>query len=349
MTPRILAAALLVASTSLAAADAPAPAAVPLFDNLGTWHHAVTTKSPLAQKYFDQGLRLMYGFNHDEARRAFDEAARLDPDCAMAFWGSALTLGPNYNMAMEPDAVKAAYASMKRAVALAPKTTPAERAYIDALSHRYSDDPNADRKALDAAYADAMRGVAKSFPGDSDALTLFAESMMDLRPWDLWTKDGKMQPGTGEIILSLEAALKIAPDTTGANHYYMHAVEMSPNPEKGLDAALRLPKLVPGAGHLVHMPGHIYMRMGRYGDAAAANVPAIEADRKYIAAANPPGMYPMMYYPHNIHFLWSASMMAGRSADALKASKDLEQAVPDEAKKGMPMLEYFSNTTIFTL
>ncbi|MBI3451225.1 MAG: hypothetical protein HY049_20210 [Acidobacteria bacterium] len=348
MTPRTIAAAFLLASTPLLAADASAPGAVPLFDNLGTWHHAVTTKAPLAQKYFDQGLRLMYGFNHDEARRAFDEAARLDPDCAMAFWGSALTLGPNYNMAMDAESVKSAYASMRKAVDLAPKATPAERAYIGALSKRYADDPNADRKALDAAYADAMRGVAKSFPNDSDALTLFAESMMDLRPWDLWTKDGRMQPGTGEIIASLEAALKVAPDNPGANHYYMHAVEMSPNPEKGLEAALRLPKLVPGAGHLVHMPGHIYMRMGRYGDAAAANVPAIEADRKYIAAANPPGMYPMMYYPHNIHFLWSASMMAGRSADALKASKELEEAVPLEAMKAMPMLEYFTGTTLFT-
>lgn len=346
MTPRMIAAAFLLASTSLLADS---PAAVPLFDNLGTWHHAVTTKSPVAQKYFDQGLRLMFGFNHDEAKRAFDEAARLDPDCAMAHWGSALTLGPNYNLPMDPEQVKSAYASMRKAIALAPKATPAERAYIDALSKRYSEDPNADRKALDIAYADAMRGVAKSHPDDTDALTLFAEAMMDLRPWDLWTKDGKMQPGTEEIVTSLEAALKKAPDNPGANHYYIHAIEMSPNPEKALEAAKRLPSLVPGAGHLVHMPGHIYMRMGRYGDAAAANVPAIAADRKYIATANPPGMYLLMYYPHNIHFLWSASLMAGRSADALKAAKELDEAVPLDAIKAMPMLEYFSGTAVFAL
>ena len=331
------------------AADGPGAAVVPLFDDLGSWHHAVTTKSPVAQEYFDQGLRLVYGFNHDEAKRAFDEAARLDPDCAMAYWGSALTLGPNYNMQMDPEHVKSAYASMKKALALATKVTPAERAYIEALSKRYAEIPNTDRKALDVAYADAMRSVATRFPEDSDALTLFAEAMMDLRPWDLWTKDGTMQPGTKEIIETLRAALTKAPGNPGANHYYIHAVEMSAHPEEGLEAALRLPGLVPGAGHLVHMPGHIYMRMGRYGDAALANVPAVAADRKYIATARPSGMYPMMYYPHNIHFIWSASLMAGRSADALKAAKELDQAVPLDAIKAMPMLEYFTGTNLFAL
>jgi tetratricopeptide (TPR) repeat protein len=322
---------------------------VPLFDNLGTHHHKITTKMPLAQRYFDQGLRLVYAFNHDEAVRAFKEAARLDPNCAMAYWGIGLALGPNYNLPLDPERNQAAYAATQQAVKLAPKASAAERAYIAALAKRYSLAPGADRKALDRAYADAMREVAHSHPDDTDAATLFAESLMDLRPWALWTLDGQPQPGTLEIVATLEAVLKKDPMHPGANHYYIHAIEASPHPERGLVAAERLHNLVPGAGHLVHMPSHIYMRTGRYGDAADANAQAIKVDEAYIAAAKPSGVYPMMYYPHNIHFFWAAASMEGRSADAIRAAREVTNGVSPEMVTEMDMLEYFVPTALFAL
>ena len=322
---------------------------VPLFDNLGTHHHTITTKSPLAQRYFDQGLRLIYAFNHDEAVRAFKEAARLDPNCAMAYWGIGLALGPNYNLPLDPERNKAAYAATQKAVKLAPKATPAERAYIAALAKRYSLAPDADRKTLDQAYADAMRGVAHDYPDDMDAATLFAESVMDLRPWALWTLDGQPQPGTLEIVATLEAVLKKEPMHPGANHYYIHAIEASSQPDRGLVAAERLHDLVPGAGHLVHMPSHIYMRTGRYADAADANTRAIKVDEAYIAAVKPDGVYPMMYYPHNIHFLWAAASMEGRSADAIRAGREVTNGVSPEMVKEMGIIEYFVPTALFAL
>jgi tetratricopeptide (TPR) repeat protein len=322
---------------------------VPLFDNLGTYHHKITTKVPLAQRYFDQGLRLVYAFNHDEAVRAFEEAARLDPNCAMAYWGIGLALGPNYNLPLDPERNPAAYAATQKAVQLAPKASAAERAYIAALAQRYSLAPDANRKALDQAYADAMRGVARTYPDDADAATLFAEALMDLRPWALWTVDGQPQPGTLEIVATLEAVLKKAPLHPGANHYYIHAIEPSPHPERGLAAAERLKNLVPGAGHLVHMPSHIYMRTGRYADAADANMRAIKADEAYIAAEKPAGVYPMMYYPHNIHFFWAAASMEGRSADAIRAAREVTNGVSPEMVEEMDAMEYFVPTAVFAL
>jgi tetratricopeptide (TPR) repeat protein len=322
---------------------------VPLFDNLGTHHHAITTKSPRAQQYFDQGLRLIYAFNHDEAVRGFKEAARLDPHCAMAYWGIGLALGPNYNLPLDEERNKAAVAATQKAVNLAPKASTAERAYIAALAKRYSLAPNADRKALDHSYANAMREVAHTYPDDTDAATLFAESLMDLHPWALWTLDGQPQPGTLEIVATLEEVLKKEPLHPGANHYYIHAIEASTEPNRGLVAAERLHGLVPGAGHLVHMPSHIYMRTGRYADAADANVQAIKADEAYIAAVKPDGVYPMMYYPHNIHFLWAAASMEGRSADAIRAGRQVTSGVSPEMVREMAMLEYFVPTALFAL
>lgn len=322
---------------------------VPLFDNLGSHHHAITTKVPLAQRYFDQGLRLVYAFNHEEAIRAFEEATRLDPKCAMAFWGIGLASGPNYNLPLDSERNRIAYAATQKAVALAPKASKPERAYIGALAKRYSLSPKADRKALDVAYADAMRKVARQYPNDLDAATLFAEAMMDVRPWDLWTLDGQPQPGTNEIVATLEAVLRQQPDHPGANHYYIHAIEASPHPERGLASAERLKGLVPGAGHLVHMPSHIYMRVGRYADASEANTRAIAVDEKYIEAVQPQGVYPMMYYPHNIHFLWAAASMEGRSAAAIRAGRQVAGQVTPEMVKEMPMVEYYAPTALFAL
>jgi len=325
------------------------PAAVPLFDDLGTYHHPITTKSAKAQQYFDQGLRFVYGFNHDEAIRAFKEAARLDPKCAMAYWGIAYALGPNYNLPLDDERNQAAFAALGRAVALAPHASKREQAYIAALAKRYSLAPDADRKTLDRSYADAMRALARKYPDDLDAATLYAESLMDLRPWDLWTSDGQPQPGTLEIVETLEAVLAKDPNHPGANHYYIHAVEASPHPERGLASAARLKSLVPGAGHLVHMPAHIYMRVGRYADAADANTQAIAVDRVYLERVKPEGVYPMMYYPHNIHFLWAAASMEGRSEEAIRSGREVAGGVTEEMVREMPMVEYYAPTGYFAL
>ncbi len=331
--------ALLVATLAACAAHRsgapePAPQARPqLFEDLGTHHHPVTTRVADAQRYFDQGLRLIWAFNHDEATRAFEEAVRLDPDCAMAWWGIALAAGPNYNDLGDGTRDKRAYGAIQKALGLRKKITEPERAYVDAVAKRYTEERPPDRKALDRAYADAMHEVVRRYPDDLDAATLYAESLMDLRPWDLWTADGKPQPGTEEIVATLESVLARDPNHPGANHYYIHAVEASQAPERGLASAERLHTLVPGAGHLVHMPSHIYMRVGRYEDAVEANRRAVEVDRAYIAAAKPVGVYPMMYYPHNLDFLWSAASMAGRSAEAIATARQLRaQASPEMAR-----------------
>lgn len=318
----------------------------PLFDDLGTHSHPITTTDPDAQKYFDQGLRLVYAFNHDEAIRAFREAARRDPDAAMPQWGIALALGPNYNLPIDAEREKAAREAMARAQALAPKASAKEQAYITALATRYA---KGDRAALDRAYADAMRAVAKQYPDDLDAATIFAESLMVLRPWALWYPDGKPAPGTTEIVATLEAVLAKDPSHAGANHYYIHAMEASPTPERALPSAERIPGLAPGAGHLVHMPSHVYMRIGRYGDAVTANERAIVADEKYLAKEKPAGVYPMMYYPHNIHFLSSAAAMDGRSATALASGRAVTTAITPAMLREMPMLEYFAPTAVFVM
>lgn len=317
------------------------PAVVPLFDGLGRHHHAVTTASVLAQRYFDQGLRLVYAFNHDEARRAFEQAARLDPQLAMAHWGVALTLGPNINMPADPARERAAFEAVQRALATMEGASEAEKAYIRALAVRYAEATGGDRRARDVAYADAMRDLSRAYPDDLDAATLFAEAMMNLRPWDLWTRGGEPQPGTLEIVATLESVLARDPSHPGANHYYIHAVEASPNPERALPSADRLGALVPGAGHMVHMPSHIYIRTGRYAAASDANARAILVDRAYIAAVRPEGIYRMMYYPHNIQFLSVSAAFEARRAVALGAAREAAKAVSDAMVAEMPMLESF--------
>ncbi|HKW50550.1 MAG TPA: hypothetical protein VJQ53_02340 [Candidatus Eisenbacteria bacterium] len=320
----------------------------PLYAGLGTLHHKVSTRSPLAQKYFDQGIRLAYAFNHDEAGRAFREAARIDSTCAMAYWGQALVLGPNINAPMSPEAESRAYALAGRAQSLAAIASEPERAYIAALSKRYDAVAGTNRAAHDSAYANAMRDVVKRYPNDLDAAALCAEALMDLRPWDLWTLDGKPQPGAPEIISILEGVLKRNPDHIGALHYYIHAVEASPEPARAEPYADRLAKLVPYAGHLVHMPSHIYLRVGRYEDAQAINSRAIAADRDYIKKQNVKGVYTVMYYPHNLHMRWSALCSQGRRADALAAAKELAEAVPDSVIHEMPMAEFFRPSRYLT-
>lgn len=335
--------------TGPAPAEAPDAERVPLFEDIGALHHPVTTSSPLAQRYFDQGLRLVYAFNHDEARRAFQEAARIDPGLAMARWGIALTLGPNINQPADAARERAALDAIAEARALAASASERERAYIDALAERHASTPGRDRAALDRAYASAMRELARRFPDDLDAGVLFAEALMDLRPWDLWTPDGRPQPETDEIVSTLEGILRRDPEHVGANHYYIHAVEASRAPERALPSAERLGGLAPGAGHLVHMPSHIFVRVGRYADASDANEQAVLADRRYIRERRPEGIYPMMYFPHNLHFLSVSASMEGRSAVAVRAARELADAVPDHNVRHMPMLEMFRPALLFAL
>lgn len=309
----------------------------PLFDDLGDHHHAITTQSKEAQRYFDQGVALMYAFNHGEAIRSFEEAARLDPDAAMPHWAIALALGPNINAPMEKEAGPEAWAALKKARKLAGKGSKVEQALIDALSKRYAEDAPEDRAKLDLAYAEAMREVARKFPDDPDAPVLFAEALMDTMPWNYWTEEKKPRAGTAEALGALESVLKRDPSHPGANHLYIHMVEAGPTPENGLAAAWRLEDLVPEAGHLVHMPSHIYLKVGLYHRASAINERAVAADQAYIAACRAQGFYPAIYYPHNIHFLWYARAMEGRSGDALDAARDVSAYVtlcrPDALEK----------------
>ncbi|HSB42786.1 MAG TPA: hypothetical protein VLK28_13200 [Methylomirabilota bacterium] len=320
---------------------APTAGAAPvLFDDLGTYHRPITTTSPRAQAYFDQGLRLVYGFNHYEAQAAFREAARLDPACAMCAWGIALTHGSNYNSPTDAERERAALAAVTQARTLvAARGTEPERALIAALAARHSASPTADRTALDRAYADAMREVTRRFPADLDAATLFADALMNLRPWSLWMPDGKPQPGTQEIVATLERVLAADPRHPGANHLYIHAVEASPDPRRAEAAADRLLGLMPGAGHMVHMPSHIYFRIGRYADATAANVAAVAADRAYFGKSQPSPIYRGMYYPHNLDFIWHAAGMEGRSAECLRAAREFAESVPTAAILEMPDME----------
>lgn len=302
---------------------------VPLFDNLGTHHHAITTTSEEAQKYFDQGLRLVYAFNHEEAIRAFEEAARLDPSAAMAYWGVALALGPNINATMSKTDERRAGDALQKARSHSAQATAAEQAYIDALGKRYSG-KNHGRAALDKAYADAMRALWRRFPDDPDAGVLFAEAMMDLRPWDLWTADGRPKPGTEEIVSTLESILARFPNHPGACHFYIHSVEASSAPERALDCAERLPALMPGAGHLVHMPAHIYIRLGRYHEAVERNTHAAKVDQDYLNGRTLSGNYSDGYYTHNLHFLWASLAMEGRRTEALKVARQLTGTITEE-------------------
>jgi tetratricopeptide (TPR) repeat protein len=332
------------------APPAAAPAdAVPLYGDLGAHHHAVSTSVPRAQQYFDQGLRLVYAFNHDEAHRAFAEAATLDPECVMAYWGMALALGPNINLPYDPDRERMAWEALEAAKPHLAKATPNERAYVEALAVRYAADPAQDRERRQVAYAEAMRAVAKRFPDDLDAQTLAAEAMMDLRPWQLWSTSGEPAPGTLEIVAALEDVLRRNPEHPGANHYYIHAVEASPYPERALPSAERVGRLMPGAGHIVHMPSHVYMRVGRYADAAESNRQAVAADERYFEVGEPSEIYRSMYATHNVHFLWAAAAMEGRSAEALASAKQVSASVPPALARAMPMVQYFQPTYLFAL
>src|SRR6267142_1115328 len=317
---------------------------VALLSGLGSLHHPTSTKNPEAQRFFDQGFRMLYGFNHEEAVRSFKRAAELDPQMAMAWWGVAYALGPNINQDVDPEREKSAYDAEQKALALSTKAPENERAYIEAVAKRYSNDPQADLKKLAVDYKNAMGELVKCYPDDLDAATLYAESAMNLRPWQLWTSDGKPAAGTEEIVAVLESVLRRDPNHPGAIHYYIHTVEASLNPERALVYAPRLGKLMPAAGHLVHMPAHIYQRTGDYAAAAQSNVDAAAADEAYIKASGAQGVYPLMYYSHNLHFLAIANSVQGRYADAMKAAKQLEGNVTP-ALKEMPMLEGFLTVT----
>ena len=325
-------------ATLLSSHAPPPPDSVPLYSDLGTYHVAISTKVPLAQRYFDQGMRLVYGFNHGEAIRAFNEAARLDPSCAICHWGAALAYGPHVNAPMDSAASVAAWAQMEQALALAPKASSRERAYIEALRARYAAAPPKDRSPLDSAYAKAMAAVVRRYPKDLDAATLYAESLMDLRPWNYWTKDGAPYPGTEIIMAQLQRVIKRNPNHPGACHYYIHAVE-AVDPQKAMPCAERLAALMPGEGHMVHMPAHIYIRVGRYADAIHANVHAVHADETYIAAERPTGIYPIGYYPHNYHFLAFAAALAGNSEQAIDAARTLVSKVDPAVARQVPPLE----------
>jgi tetratricopeptide (TPR) repeat protein len=305
------------------AAHGGAAAAAPpvLYDSLGSYAYRVTA-TPEAQRWFDQGLRLVYGFNHQEAQRAFREAARLDPRCAMCFWGLALTEGGNYNHPTDADREARALEAVQQAQRLAAGARPVERAMIAAVARRHSADRGTARESLDRAYADAMRDVARQFPDDLEAATFFADAMMNLRPWNLWTPDGTPQPGTEELVQTLERVLAKDPNHPGAIHLYIHAVEASAQPERAEAAADRLAALMPGAGHLVHMPSHIYWRVGRYDDAVKTNAAAVEADRAYFKTAQPSPIYRGLYYPHNIDFIWQSASMQGRSAETIRVARE---------------------------
>jgi tetratricopeptide (TPR) repeat protein len=321
------------------AAAKPTAAMMPLYPGLGPVHHPVTTTSPLAQKYFDQGLAFTYGFNHDEAERSFEQAARIDPKMAMAYWGVALVLGPNYNLPGDPARGKQAYEAVARARALKPGASSEERDLIDALAQRY-DENGEGSTARDQAYANAMRTVAHRYPNDLDVQTLFAESLMDLHPWRLWSIDGKPGPDTIETVTTLETVVRKNPNHIGANHYYIHAVEASPNPARAMASADRIAGLAPGAGHLVHMPAHIYIRTGRFHQAVEANQRAIKVDEAFFARSKESGVYPLMYYTHNIHFLCYAQMVEGQKREALGSARLLETKVPLDAVRAMPMAEF---------
>ena len=313
---------------------------VTMMTGLGDLHHPVSTKNTGAQGFFDQGLRLIYAFNHDEAARSFQEAAALDPKLAMAYWGMAEAVGPNYNDPASEDRFKQAHEAIQKAVELSGNASDAERDYIFAMAKRFPADPKADRRKAAEDYRDAMREVMKKYPDDPDAATLFAESGMDLHPWGLWHRDGTPEDGTEEIVATLESVIKRDPNHLGALHYYIHAVEASNSPERALAAANRLASLAPAAGHIVHMPAHIYIRTGDYAAAVKTNEEAAAVDRAYIQRSGVQGIYPMMYYSHNLHFIAMCSAMTGDYLESRKAAEMLAAHVAP-AVKDMPPLEGF--------
>lgn len=318
---------------------------VPLYDDLGTYHRRIDTSSDAAAAWFDQGLRLQYGFNHAEAIRSYRAALVHDPGCAMCWWGIALAAGPNINAPMDSASGALARDAIGRARALAEDGPAGERAMIEALAARYADDPGADRAPLDSAYARAMAEVADAWPDDPDVLSLAAAALMNLSPWNYWTgdyDDRQPRPDTPTILDRLERAMEQESDHPGACHYYIHAVEAA-YPERAVPCAERLAGLMPGAGHIVHMPGHIYIRVGRYHDAVLANEHAVHADESYIQDQRPGGLYPAAYYPHNYHFMWFAATMAGMREKALWAARQVAPKVPLEVAK---QIYWIQNVTV---
>jgi tetratricopeptide (TPR) repeat protein len=313
---------------------------VTLVSGLGDLHHPVSTKNAEAQQFFDQGLRFIYAFNHDEAARSFRHAADLDPKLAMAYWGVAEAVGPNYNDPADPDRYQHAHDSVQKALDLLSQASGSEQGYIQALAKRFPADPKSDLKKAAEAYRDAMRGLTQEFPDDLDAATLFAEAGMNLHPWGLWHVDGTPEAGTEEIVSTLESVMKRDPNHLGAIHYYIHAVEASSSPERALAGANKLSALAPGAGHIVHMPAHVYIRTGDYEAAVKPNEPAAIVDRAYIKATGAQGIYPMMYYSHNLHFIAMCAAMNGNYTESKKNAALLVQNVGPHVKK-MPPLEGF--------
>jgi tetratricopeptide (TPR) repeat protein len=321
------------------------PKAATLIQGYGDLHHPVSTSSAQAQQFFDQGLRQIYAFNHDEAARSFERAADIDHKLAMAYWGVAEAVGPNYNDPASDDRFVAAHVAIQKAVDFSGNASPAEQAYIKAMALRFPVDPKADRRRAAEAYHDAMRELVKRFPDDLDAATLFAESAMNLHPWGLWMVDGTPREGTEEIVATLESVIKRDPNHLGAIHYYIHSVEASKSPERALAGANRLAALAPAAGHIVHMPAHVYIRTGDYAAAVKTNQEAAEVDQAYIKASGAQGIYPMMYYSHNLHFIAMCSAMNGDYAEANK-NADMLAAHVGPHVKDMPPLEGFMTIPI---
>ncbi len=327
-------------ATAQHAAHSPASKPATLMTGMGKLHHPVSTKNVQAQQFFDQGLRLIYAFHHDEAARSFQRAAELDPKLAMAYWGVAEAVGPNYNDPASDQRFKAAHEAIQKARDLSVSAPANEQAYIAAMAKRLPEDPKADRRKAAEEYRDAMREVAQNFPDDLDAATLFAESGMNLHPWGLWHVDGTPEEGTEEVVATLESVLKRDPEHLGAMHYYIHAVEASRSPERALAAANKLAAMAPAAGHLVHMPAHVYIRTGDYESGVRTNQLAAAADRAYIKSSGAEGIYPLMYYSHNLHFIAMCAAMNGNYLEAKKGADMLAEHVRP-AVKAMPPLEGF--------
>jgi len=332
-----------------------ARAQAPLLDGLGDFNHPITTESDWAQRYFNQGMIMAAGFNHAESIRAFKAAQRLDPDCAMCYWGEALATGPNINVTSKGKAIMmpadrlAAHAAAQKAVSLAESVSPRERDLILAQASRYNGDPETGRDPLDMAYAQAMQALAQKYPEDDDIQAMYAEAMMNTMPWDYWLDAENPKPGTAKVIAALETVMERNRQHPLALHLYIHAVEASSNPGRAEDAADLLGPMVPGSGHLVHMPSHIYWRIGRYHDASEANVKAAKVDEDYIAQCNAQGFYPALYYPHNIHFLWASATMEGRSQVAIEAGEKVAANVRLEQIKEYPTVEFFQTIPLQSL
>jgi len=330
-------------------------AGAPIFDGMGDFDHPISTTDPIVQRYFNQAMVLAFGFNHAESIRSFKAAQILDPNCAMCFWGEALATGPNINVTskgkaiMSPEERVSAFAALQKAIQFKGNASEQEQDYIDALAARYDGNPETDRGPLDLAYAEKMRALTQKYPEDDDAAAIFAEALMNTMPWDYWSDDGSAKEDTVAVIDSLEKIIQRSPKHPLALHLYIHAVEASSSPGRAEFAADALADLVPGSGHLVHMPSHIYWRIGRYHDASEANVRAAKVDEDYIAQCNAQGFYPALYYPHNIHFLWASSSMEGRSKVSIEAARKVAANIRLEQIEQFPTVEFFHTIPLLAL